>query len=191
MHGRGCTGAVQYFWILFFKLGAVNCAYWAWGVQNRAKNRKLNSPVPAREGCCFLKCQLISTSRRVVSFRSRGFRCCTSCFEKQEFKSGLPCTLNILLNTIVTQFRPIHEPTCHGGFRRVKIRRCALWVMQCALWVMQCALWVMQNTSYQQCAARYGKCSARVINNALRAMDNAHPHRELIDLPQVTFQIRS
>ena len=49
------------------------------GVQNRAKNRKLNSPVPAREGCCFLKCQLISTSRRVVSFRSRGFRGCTSC----------------------------------------------------------------------------------------------------------------
>ena len=129
-YGRGCTD--WYFWILFFKSGAVpNRAYRAWGVQNRAKNRKLNSPVPAREGCCFLKCQLISTSRRVVSFRSRGFPCCTSCLEKQEFKSGLSCTLNILLNTIVTQFRPIHEPTCHGGFRRVKIRRCALW--QCAL----------------------------------------------------------
>ena len=33
------------FWILFFKSGAVaNRAYRAWGVQNRAKNRKLNSP---------------------------------------------------------------------------------------------------------------------------------------------------
>ena len=50
--------------------------------------------------------------------------------------------------------------------------------------LMQCALWKMQSASYQQ-------CKVRVINNAVRAMENAHPYRELIDLPQVTFQIRS
>ena len=48
------------FWILFFKLGAVpnravpNRAYRAWGVQNRAKNRKLNSPaLRVRKPCLF------------------------------------------------------------------------------------------------------------------------------------------
>ena len=39
------------FWILFFKSGAVpNRAYRAWGVQNRAKNRKLNSPAHSPKG---------------------------------------------------------------------------------------------------------------------------------------------
>ena len=71
---------------------------------------------PAREGCCFLKCQLISTSRRVVSFQSCGFRGCTSCFEKQEFKSGLPCTLNIYVKYNCYTISPYPRTHVSRGF---------------------------------------------------------------------------